>query len=104
MLKRITQLTGHRLPDPAISSATSLSDLYLAYKRKPEPKRLAEARQMKEVNLDLPNVKVHQYRQTPIDKEKQVGRWKVIEEELLARNLPVTGSRYQNAKTTSPML
>jgi hypothetical protein len=33
-----------------------------------------------------------------IDKEKAVGRWKVIEEELMKRDLPVTGSRWQGAK------
>ncbi|KAM0721116.1 hypothetical protein Q7P37_003402 [Cladosporium fusiforme] len=89
-------------PDPAISSVTSLSDLYLAYKRKPEPKKLRDSKQLHKVNLDFPNVVVHKARQSPIHKDIQVGRWKLIEEELLARDLPVTGSRYQNAKTTSP--
>lgn len=31
-------------------------------------------------------------RVTPIDKEKMVGRWKVIVEELNKRELPVTGT------------
>jgi hypothetical protein len=39
----------------------------------------------------LPNVKVYDRRVTPIDKEKAVGRWKVIEKELNERGLPVTG-------------
>jgi hypothetical protein len=41
--------------------------------------------------LELSNVKVYNRRVTPIDKETWVGRWKVIEEELKKRNLPVTG-------------
>jgi hypothetical protein len=41
----------------------------------------------------LPNVTIHSRRQTPIDKEKSVGRWKVIEKELKKRGLPVTGHR-----------
>jgi len=47
---------------------------------------------------------VHDHRQTPIHKHKEVGRWKVIEEELINRGLPVTGSRWQGAKTTSPII
>lgn len=34
---------------------------------------------------------IHGRRQTPIDKEKEVGRWKVIEKELRERGLPVVG-------------
>lgn len=32
-------------------------------------------------------------RETPVDKEKEVGRWKVIERELKARGLPVLGHK-----------
>lgn len=39
-------------------------------------------------------------RRTSIDKHKEVGRWKVIEDELTQRGLPVTGSRWsRDAKT-----
>ncbi len=41
---------------------------------------------------------VHKSRQTPIDKDRAVGRWKLIEDELTARDLPVTGSRFVGAK------
>lgn len=34
---------------------------------------------------------------TPIDKEKETGRWKVIEEELTRRGLPVTGNIQEGA-------
>ena len=45
-----------------------------------------------------PNATVHASRRTPIHKDKEVGRWKVIENELVSRGLPVTGSRYQGAR------
>jgi hypothetical protein len=90
--------------DPVISSATSMSDLYQALKTRPAPERLARAQQLKKVKKDLPNVTVHDHRRTPIHKHKDVGRWKVIEEELINRGLPVTGSRWQGAKTTSPVI
>ena len=37
------------------------------------------------------NVMVAPRRETPVDKEKEVGRWKVIERELRERGLPVLG-------------
>ena len=39
----------------------------------------------------LSNVVISGRRQTPIDKEKELGRWKVIERTLKERGLPVTG-------------
>jgi transposase InsO family protein len=103
VVKRVQQLTGHRVRDPLISSASSMFDLWQALKTRPEPERLARANQLKKVN-NLPNVTVHDGRRTPIHKHKEVGRWKVIEEELINRGLPVTGSRWQGAKTTSPVI
>lgn len=41
--------------------------------------------------VGLPNVVVSGQRVTPIDKEKAVGRWKMIEAELEKRRLPVIG-------------
>lgn len=38
-----------------------------------------------------PNVMVLPRRETPVDKQKEVGRWKIIEKELTARGLPVLG-------------
>ena len=47
----------------------------------------------------MPNVHVHSIRQTPIHKHREAGRWKLIEDELTARDLPITGSRLGGAKT-----
>lgn len=54
---------------------------------------------MHALHEDNSNVTVHAQRRTPIDKHRQVGRWKIIEDELEQRNLPVTGSRWRDAKT-----
>ena len=40
--------------------------------------------------LSIPNVKFVPKRVTVVDKEKEVGRWKVIEFALKERGLPVT--------------
>lgn len=40
-----------------------------------------------------PNVMVLSRRETAVDKEKELGRWKVIERELRARGLPVLGHK-----------
>jgi len=44
--------------------------------------------------VDLPNVEIRERRYTPIDREKEIGRWKVIEQELEKRGLPVTGKGF----------
>ncbi|KAK6418592.1 hypothetical protein LTR95_017177 [Oleoguttula sp. CCFEE 5521] len=103
IMKRVFQLTSHRLPDAVVSTASTPTDLYHAYITKPAPKKLAQTKELSKVKVSVPNVTVYSKRRTPIDKEKDVGRWKVIEAELLRRNLPVTGSRYQGAKTTTPL-
>jgi hypothetical protein len=58
---------------------------------KPRPKNLAETLTTKTELASLPNVKIMGRRETPVDKEKAVGRWKVIEAELRSRGLPVLG-------------
>ncbi|WEW59061.1 hypothetical protein PRK78_004529 [Emydomyces testavorans] len=92
-LKRASQLTGYRVPDPEISSMTKVSSLLrlLTVASKPKPAKLAEILISEGKFAALPNVKIFDRRQTPIDHEKEIGRWKVIEEELVKRGLPVTG-------------
>jgi len=85
------QLTGMRIPDPDIACITNTKALLGHLVRKPKPKKLAESLFANEV-AELPNVQIIERRFTPIDKEKEIGRWKVIEKELQARGLPVTGN------------
>ncbi|OAX78336.1 hypothetical protein ACJ72_07357 [Emergomyces africanus] len=92
-LKRVSQLTGYRIPDPEIAKMTKPSRVvnFLLEVSKPKPKKLAEQLLKDKRLTSLPNVKIMDRRYTPIDKEKEIGRWKIIEEELTKRGLPVTG-------------
>lgn len=85
------QLTGTRIPDPSINDINSAKALFGFLVKKPKPKKLAQSLMADENLINLPNVKIMDRRYTPIDKEKQVGRWKVIEKELTRQGLPVTG-------------
>ena len=100
LLKRTLQLTSHRLSDHALSTSPTLGDLWSHYATPTVPKKLAHTKPLQKLgtNPHIPNVTVHPRRQTPIDREKSVGRWKVIEEELVQRGLPVTGTRFRGAK------
>ena len=85
------QLTGTRIPDPAIDGIKSTNGLLGHLIKKPKPKKLAETLTLSEKLQSLPNLQIMDRRYTPIDKEKELGRWKVIEKELRQRGLPVTG-------------
>lgn len=87
------QLTGVRIPDPSIDDINSAKALLGFLVKKPKAKKLAQSLMADENLQNLPNVKIMDRRYTPIDKEKQVGRWKVIEKELKRQGLPVTGGR-----------
>jgi hypothetical protein len=85
------QLTGIRLSDSVIQSANSAQALLDHLVTLPKPKKLAEALVGHERLLTLPNVSVYPRRLVPSDKEISVGRWKVIEKELIEKGLPVFG-------------
>ncbi|MCJ1398922.1 hypothetical protein MMC11_002123 [Xylographa trunciseda] len=91
VLKRVMQLTGRRVADPVIGHIKVVADLVEHLTEKPKPKKLAELLIAKPALASMPNVHIFDRRHTPIDKEKEVGRWKVIERELIKRGLPVTG-------------
>ncbi|KFY00554.1 hypothetical protein V490_01282 [Pseudogymnoascus sp. VKM F-3557] len=91
VVKRVLQLTGIRMSDSNINASRNASDLLGFMATPPKPKKVIEALAQRHALFDLPNVKVHARRVTPVDKEKSVGRWKVIEKELEARGLPVLG-------------
>ena len=86
------QLTGSRVPDHEIEGIKSAKALLGYLVKKPKPKKLADTLLLDDSLVSLPNVQVMERRYTPIDREKEVGRWKVIESELERRKLPVTGS------------
>jgi hypothetical protein len=67
---------------------------------KPEkPKKLAEGLLLNEQLKDLPNVKIANHRVTFVHKEREVGRWKVIEDELNERGIPPLGRPDVNTRS-----
>lgn len=89
--KRILQLTGHQIHDSKLPSIHTAGHL-VALLVKPElPTKLAEAIEQQGELAKLPNVQVHATRRTPVHKHQEVGRWKVIVEELEKRKIPATG-------------
>ena len=97
-MKRFSQLSGHRVPDPVVSSLLAsdqtlsvfIDRLYETTVR-PKPKKLAEVLMNNPVLAAQSNVMIFPRRETSVDKEKELGRWKVIEKELRARGLPTLG-------------
>ncbi|PTB69183.1 hypothetical protein BBK36DRAFT_1134700 [Trichoderma citrinoviride] len=89
--KRLYQLTGILIPDAKLAAANTAKHILTLAARDPKPLKLAQVLERRNAFADLTNVKVHDRRVGPIDKEVAVGRWKVIEEELKRRDLPVTG-------------
>lgn len=85
------QLTGFRLSDADINNSSTVADVLGHLATPPKARKLVEAIAQKGSLFELPNVRVSDRRITPIDKEKELGRWKVIEKELENRGLPVTG-------------
>lgn len=94
------QVTGKRVPDSVVSRATTVEDLYNAYKTPVAPKKLHQQPQMKEVKVSIPNVKVHRKKQKMMHQERAIGRWKVIEQELEKRGIPTKGTTFRGAKVT----
>lgn len=91
--KRLTSLTGLIPSDFNVTHSPRLSTLLhniCKPRDAPQPK-LAERLSVSAAIAALPNVTVKDRRITPIDVEKDKGRWKLIEQALTERGLPVTG-------------
>ena len=84
------QLSGRRLADPAIEGISDPKSLLTHLVKKPKTKKLVESL-LENETINLPHVDIRERRFTPIDQEKEIGRWKIIERELETRGLPVTG-------------
>jgi len=89
VVKRLMQLTGHRLSDPIIQDTNTAGQLLSRVTTPPKPKKLIEAIQRDGRLQQVSNVKISGRRVTSIDKEQEVGRWKVIEYALRERGLPI---------------
>ncbi|CAG8977894.1 hypothetical protein HYALB_00001771 [Hymenoscyphus albidus] len=89
IIKRMMQLTGARFPDSAIQSAKSVENILSYLIKPPKPTKLAEAITQNPELLNLPNVSISQHKVTYHDKERNIGRQKLVRAELMARGLPV---------------
>ncbi|KAI6250355.1 hypothetical protein HI914_02076 [Erysiphe necator] len=85
--KRILQLTGIHVSDAIITSTTTVGGLLKQIIKPPKNRKLAEVLAEKEELSMLPNVSIHPRRITLRDRETRVGRWKLIEQEFIARGL-----------------
>ncbi|UNI22803.1 hypothetical protein JDV02_008657 [Purpureocillium takamizusanense] len=90
--KRLYQLTGNLVPDAKLAAATTVNHILTLASKEPKSPKLAELLSRRDDLQRLSNVKVHSRKIGAIEKETVVGRWKVIEEELKKRGLPVTGT------------
>jgi hypothetical protein len=84
-------LTGNLIPDAKLGAVSTIQHLLTLGGKAPKAERLFDELEEKGRLQSLSNVKVHGRKIGAIDKEVAVGRWKVIEEELRKRGLPVTG-------------
>ncbi|KAL2067340.1 hypothetical protein VTL71DRAFT_1765 [Oculimacula yallundae] len=98
ILKRFMQLTGIRIPDAHLGSSKTASALLKYLIVQPKPRKLVDALSQKEDLVSLPNVSIFPKRITPVQVERSLGRWKIIEEELQQRGLPVTGHESKRAR------
>ncbi|KAM0317546.1 hypothetical protein ACHAO8_002384 [Botrytis cinerea] len=86
VVKRTMQLTGQRIPDHAINHSNTVEKLLQHLIAPPKPPTLNKALEEEQI-LSLPNVSVIGKRVTPIDKERNIGRLKVIRQEFKSRGL-----------------
>lgn len=84
------QLTGKRIPDVKLSNVVTVENLAAVFATKEPPKRLHDTVQLQALG-DTPNVQVHEKRRTHIHRDKEIGRWKLIKEELSMRGMPTGG-------------
>ncbi|KAF2398275.1 hypothetical protein EJ06DRAFT_558131 [Trichodelitschia bisporula] len=99
VVKRVMRRTGLTLADPIIQNCATAGALFNRITEKPKPQKLVEAIEVDKRLTKLPNVKVIPKRVGLVEKETQVGRWKIIKEELAKRGLSETGSNYSGPLT-----
>lgn len=83
------QLTGTRISDMALTKAITAVGLFDAFGVREKGKKLAQEPQVQRELMAIPNVKLYGSRVSMKQKEEEIGRWKVIKRELLARGLPL---------------
>ena len=82
---------GSPIPDSIITGADTVANFVLKLATPKPHAKLFDALEANTKLANLSNVNMMGRRKTPIDKDTEVGRWKVIEAELQRRQLPVVG-------------
>lgn len=78
--KEVQLRTGLRLTDPELVHAKTVGAMFALLKRPEKPKKLAEGLLKHQMLSELPNVQIKDRRVTWKDREREVGRWKQIED------------------------
>ncbi|KAI5204699.1 dihydroxy-acid and 6-phosphogluconate dehydratase [Aureobasidium subglaciale] len=91
LTKKLRTLVNMNIPDIVMHRATTLKDFQQAILTKPKPKKLSFALLANDELMANSNLQVRGGRQTAVHKDRNVGRWKLIEKELMDRGLPVFG-------------
>ncbi|ETN47004.1 uncharacterized protein HMPREF1541_01194 [Cyphellophora europaea CBS 101466] len=101
ILKNFQQVTGLRLSDPTLNQLAQIPNAtfrdlveIIMELQKPKPQKTHENLMANEELIAQPNVRISERKISPIDREREIGRWKVIEKELMERGLPVVGRAY----------
>lgn len=90
--KRLFQLTGQRISDFQLGSITDVKSILATVQKAPKARTLAEEIEIRRPELfRVPNITFAAKRVTRGDKDKSLGRFKVIEEEFRKRDLPLKG-------------
>lgn len=87
VMKRASQMLGLRLHDPDIMKINDAAGLIELFTKKPKPKRLQEQLGQDERLKGLLNLETFDKRWTPHHKDIELGREKLIKQELIARGL-----------------
>ena len=85
--KRASQLLGLRIHDPDIMKINDAAGLVELFTKKPKPKRLQEQLGKDDRLKGLLNLEMFDKRWTPHHKDIELGREKLIKQELIARGL-----------------
>jgi hypothetical protein len=103
ILRQYQLSTGKMIPDPVINESKNGHDLVQKLIGSiNKPKKVHERIEAGNVLDGLANVSFSAQRLTRLQKEKQIGRWKHIEERMLAMNLPLPKERQRELERELP--
>ena len=91
IIKRTMQLTGIRISDATLNACSTPHALLAALTAKPKDIKVADVLFDDNRLEGLNNVTIYDRRVNAVDKDQQLGRWKLIQRALEERGLPAYG-------------